>query len=188
MAATTTTTIRGVSLATRRGRKGDVFDLTLSHDGMEIRRPGQAVQQMSWSRVSEWEIQERPKDLLLTLRGGGSTTPLLVPGWTLDDLEVLMRDMTADTPGPKASASPVADVAPAPGPATQPVPPPPDPDPGSVPTPVASRSERRRQRRSGARWKSVVTVVLLGVVAAAVTLVLLQSAGLISWGFLGPTA
>jgi len=184
MAATTTTTIRGVSLATRRGRKDDVFDLTLSHDGMEIRRPGQAVQQMSWSRVSEWEIQQRPKDLLLTLRGGGSTTPLLVPGWTLDDLEVLLRDMTADTPGPQASASPVADVAPVPGPVPQPVPPPPDNDPA----PVASRSEQRRQRRSGLRWKAVVTVVLLGVVAAAVTVVLLQSAGLISWGFLGPTA
>ena len=33
-----------------------------------------------------------------------------------------------------------------------------------------------------------MTVVLLAVLAAAVTLVLLQSAGIISWGFLGPTA
>ena len=33
-----------------------------------------------------------------------------------------------------------------------------------------------------------MTVVLLGVLAAAVTLVLLQSAGVINWGFLGPTA
>ena len=37
-------------------------------------------------------------------------------------------------------------------------------------------------------WKAVVTVALLGVLAAAVTLVLLQSAGVISWGFLGPVA
>ena len=34
----------------------------------------------------------------------------------------------------------------------------------------------------------MTTVVLLGVLAAAVTLVLLQSAGVIDWGFLGPTA
>jgi hypothetical protein len=57
---------------------------------------------------------------------------------------------------------------------------------------VRSRTERRRERsRSRTRtaaWKAVVTVVLLGVVAAAVTLVLLQSAGIIDWGFLGPTA
>ncbi len=33
-----------------------------------------------------------------------------------------------------------------------------------------------------------MTVVLLGVLAAAVMLVLLQSAGVISWGFLGPMA
>jgi hypothetical protein len=33
-----------------------------------------------------------------------------------------------------------------------------------------------------------VTVVLLGVLAAAVTVVLLQSAGIISWSFLGPVA
>jgi Flp pilus assembly protein TadB len=57
-----------------------------------------------------------------------------------------------------------------------------------VAAPVASRSERRRQRKSGVRWKAVATVVLLCALGAAVTVVLLQSAGLISWGFLGPTA
>ncbi len=31
-------------------------------------------------------------------------------------------------------------------------------------------------------------MVLLGLLAAAVVLVLLQSAGVIDWGFLGPTA
>ena len=34
----------------------------------------------------------------------------------------------------------------------------------------------------------MTTVVLLGALVAAVTLVLLQSAGVIDWGFLGPTA
>jgi hypothetical protein len=34
----------------------------------------------------------------------------------------------------------------------------------------------------------VLTAVLLGVLAAAVTVVLLQSAGVISWSFLGPVA
>ena len=33
-----------------------------------------------------------------------------------------------------------------------------------------------------------MTVVLLGVLAAAVIVVLLQSAGVISWSFLGPVA
>ena len=53
------------------------------------------------------------------------------------------------------------------------------------PGPTAGGGRRPRQRLS---WKAVATVVLLGVLAAAVTLVLLQSAGVISWGFLGPTA
>jgi hypothetical protein len=34
----------------------------------------------------------------------------------------------------------------------------------------------------------VVAVVLLSALAAGVTLVLLQSAGVINWGFLGPVA
>ena len=33
-----------------------------------------------------------------------------------------------------------------------------------------------------------MTIVLLGVLATAVTVVLLQSAGVISWSFLGPVA
>ncbi|MGA2931526.1 MAG: hypothetical protein ABSE98_05495 [Acidimicrobiales bacterium] len=124
---------------------------------------------MSWNRVSEWEGEERPGYVLLTPRGGGATTPLLIPGWTLDDLEILMRDMTADSSGPEPAASPVEDVAPTPA-----------PDP--------SGAERHRHRMGGKPWKAVVTLVLLGVLATAVILVLLQSAGIISWGFLGPTA
>jgi type II secretory pathway pseudopilin PulG len=34
----------------------------------------------------------------------------------------------------------------------------------------------------------LVTVVILGVLATAVILVLLQSAGIIDWNFLGPVA
>ena len=37
-------------------------------------------------------------------------------------------------------------------------------------------------------WKPILTAVLLGLVAFAVLVVLLQSAGIIDWGFLGPTA
>ena len=36
--------------------------------------------------------------------------------------------------------------------------------------------------------RTVVTVALLGVLATAIILILLQSVGVISWGFLGPTA
>ena len=43
MTATTTTTIRGVSIFSRqRRRKADVFDIALSPEGIEIRRPGRA--------------------------------------------------------------------------------------------------------------------------------------------------
>ena len=189
MAATTTTTIRGVSLLTpQRHRGGDAFDLALSLDGIEIRRPGQAVQRMSWSRVSQWEIEERRDYCLLTLRGDGATTPLVVPGWTIDDLEVIMREVTADSGG-------VADAAPAGGDAAfAPVAPPGTPAPVTDATPSTAtpepRADRRRRQRLNRRlsWKAVTTVVLLGVLAAAVALVLLQSAGVIDWGFLGPTA
>ena len=178
MAATTTTTIRGVSLLTRQRRRGgDTFDLALSLDGVEIRRPGRPPQHMSWSRVSQWEIEEREGYVLLTLRGGDAATPLVVPGWTLDDLEVLLREVTAAAvPAAPAAAGAQAAVPPTP-----------------VEPRAASRQERRRQRLSwkavtSLSWKAVTTVVLLGVLAAAVTLVLLQSAGVIDWGFLGPTA
>ncbi|HEX4175629.1 MAG TPA: hypothetical protein VHY81_06905, partial [Acidimicrobiales bacterium] len=54
---------------------------------------------------------------------------------------------------------------------------------------VESRRQRRsRTRRPRVSGKAVLTVALLLVLATAVTLVLLQSAGVIDWGFLGPTA
>jgi hypothetical protein len=192
VAATTTTTIRGVSLLTpQRRRGGDAFDLALSLDGIEIRRPGQAVQRMSWSRVSQWEIEERRDYCLLTLRGDGATTPLVVPGWTLDDLEVIMREVTADSGGapdaaPAGGDATVAAVAPVAVPET----PAPVTDATPSTAPQEPRVDRRRRQRLNRRlpWKAVTTVVLLGLLAAAVALVLLQSAGVIDWGFLGPTA
>ena len=181
MTATTTTTIRGVSIFSRqRWRKADVFDVALSPEGIVIRRPGQPDQQMGWERVSQWEIEERPGCVVLTLRGGGSVTPLKVTGWTLDDLETVMRQATAGTTGPPAQA----DGAAAAGADTAAV-------HDTVPVTAAVRrwAERRKASRHPRRvWRVLVTVVLLAVLAAAVTLVLLQSAGIINWGFLGPTA
>jgi hypothetical protein len=177
VAATTTTTIRGVSLLTgqlERRRAGDTFDLALSLDGIEIRRPGQASQHLPWSRVSRWEIEGHDAYCLLTLRGAGATTPLVIPGWTLDDLEILMREVTSGSGGVPRAAPVVDDTA---------VPPVAPPAPLA---PVEARARKRQGRRPS--WKAVTTVVLLGVPAAAVTLVLLQSAGVIDWAFLGPTA
>ena len=83
MDASTSTTIRGVSLFSRqRTRKADVFDIALSPDGIVIKRPGRADQHMAWERIRQWEIEERPGCVVLTLRGEGSVTPLIVKGWT----------------------------------------------------------------------------------------------------------
>jgi hypothetical protein len=207
---TSPTTIKGVSILSRQKKRGnDAFELVLSHEGIEVRRPERPAQLMSWDRVSEWEIEERKGYVLLTLRGHGATTPLVVPGWTLDDLELLMRDVTASGPadvpnvpepvvadrnegatgGAVAVVAPAAPTTPAPAPAL--AAPPPESDAPAPPVPT--RAERRKHSARGARrrrltWRSVVTVVLLGVLATAVILVLLQSAGIIDWSFLGPIA
>jgi len=50
--ASTTTTIRGVSIFSRqRKRKADVFDIALSPEGIVIRRPGRSDQRMTWEWV-----------------------------------------------------------------------------------------------------------------------------------------
>jgi hypothetical protein len=202
--ATATTTIQGVSVLSRQKKRGtDRFELALSPTGIEVRRPDRPVQQLGWDRVSEWEIEERKGYVLLTLRGRGATTPLVVPGWSLDDLELLMREITADSTasahngaGPvvtkpngaaaaaAASAAPTTTRPPAAQPATKPAP---------AEAAPPSRSERRqkaprKRRQFQLGWKPVVTVVLLAVLAAAIALVLLQSAGVINWSFLGPVA
>ncbi|HEX4433291.1 MAG TPA: hypothetical protein VH012_00580 [Acidimicrobiales bacterium] len=212
MDASTSTTIRGVSIFSRqRKRKADVFDIALSPDGIVIQRPGRAEQHMAWERIRQWEIEERPGCVVLTLRGGGSVTPLMVKGWTLEDLETVMREATDGAAGrteprpvvPAAAAAPVVDPA---LPVTPAVEDPTEPTEPAAPAeaaeiaeavpilevtaPVQPRSARRQAseppRRS--RWKGLVTVALLGVLAAAVVVVLLQSAGVISWSFLGPVA
>ncbi len=163
-------------------RNADVFDLAVSHEGVVIRRPDRADQRMAWDRVSQWEIEEGPGCVVLTLRGGGSVTPLMVKGWTLDDLEALMRQATAGTTGTRAEESTPAQTTTAQTTTAQTTT---DQTPSDQPRAARRRAARRPRR---ATWKAVVTVVLLGVLAAAVTVVLLQSAGIISWGLLGPTA
>ncbi|HEX3333559.1 MAG TPA: hypothetical protein VHS57_04410 [Acidimicrobiales bacterium] len=234
MTTTTSTTLEGVSvLSKQQGRNRDRFDVALSRRGVEVHRPGRPTQLLSWDRVSQWEIEEGQGYVVLTLRGAGAATPLVVPGWSLDDLEVLMRDVTSDPgdyhpdgagllvddpvdrpvagpgiesggrPENGATAAPPA-PAPAPAPTTSPRPaarkatkatPLERGAPTAVAAPAADtrpRAERRRLRQTKQpawqAWKPVVTVVLLGGLAAAVTLVLLQSAGIINWGFLGPIA
>lgn len=180
--APTTTTLSGVSIFSRqRQRKADIFDIALSPEGIAIRRAGRPDQQMAWERIAQWEIEERPGFLLLTLRGGGSVTPLVVKGWGLEDLEAVMREVTAGST--EVEAEPVA-AAPTPAPVGAPsTAPPPE-----MPTP--SRASRRQAAQPPRRspLKVLVTVVLLGALATAVALVLLQSAGVISWSILGPVA
>src|SRR6202043_1660603 len=49
----------GVPVLTReRLSNEEVFDIALSHQGIEIRRPGRAPARMSWNRVSHWEIEQ----------------------------------------------------------------------------------------------------------------------------------
>jgi hypothetical protein len=187
--ASTTTTIRGVSILSRQRKgKADVFDIALSSNGIAIQRRGRSDQHMSWERISQWEIEERPDCVVLTLRGGGSVTPLMVKGWTPEDLETVMREATAaSTTGRAAAGTPAAAAADAAEAA-------PDSEPGENGTPAVTPVQPRAARRLAARrtpsraWKMFVTIVLLGALATAVTVVLLQSAGVISWSFLGPVA
>ncbi len=181
----TTTTIKGVSILTRkRTRHADVFDITLSLEGIDVLRPGRAPEHMGWDRISRWEIEERTDDVILTLRGDGAVTPLVVKGWTLDDLEVVLRDVTAGAPR-TAPAVPVVPGVPDESVAAG-VPAEPEPAVGGERTESDQALIPRTPRTSP--WKAVVTVGLLCVLATAVILVLLQSAGVISWSILGPTA
>jgi hypothetical protein len=192
VSASTTTTIRGVSIFSRqRKRKADVFDIALSPDGIVIRRPGRPEQKMTWERIEQWEIEERSGCILLTLRGGGSVTPLMVKGWNLEDLETVMRDVTGGTAAAGSDReSPVPAVAEPPPAAEAAGPLQPELEPQPVSEPVQPRAARRQAARRPRRniSKALVAIVLLGVLATAVVVVLLQSAGVISWSFLGPVA
>lgn len=90
------TTLRGVTLFTKsRDKRVDAFDLSISPDGIQILRPGDEARLLEWDRVSTWEIEQRKHSVLLILRGGGSVTPLMIPGWKVDDLDQLLCAMTA---------------------------------------------------------------------------------------------
>jgi hypothetical protein len=221
------TTISDVTILpkNRHQRRGDTFDIILSPDGIEIMRPGRRQQHLSWDRIARWEIAEHVGYVVLTLRGDGAVTPLVVRGWTLDDLELVMRDVTSDAagsipvhdmPSPPGSSPPGSSPPGSPSPAASPVTagpvaeavavavaeetavesdisiaaPPVDP-PARSRRPESRVARRRRLQRNRRKarfgWKAAVTVVLLVALAAAVTIVLLQSAGAISWGFLGPS-
>jgi hypothetical protein len=181
VSATTTTTIPGVSLVARhRRRHPPVFELALSQDGVVVRQPDAAPQQIAWDRVREWELQAHRDGALLTLRGDGAESALVVPGWTVAALGELLRDITTQVP---ADPAPAPTAAPAPPVTTRPT-----SLVGPAPAPATSRAQRRRsRRRMQLSWKVVTALVLLGLVAAAVAVVLLQSAGVIHWAFLGPT-
>jgi hypothetical protein len=204
--ATTPITIRGVSVLSGQQQRGHVFDIALSRDGIGVRHPERPVQFMSWDRVSEWELDDCEGYVLLTLRGEGVTTPLVIPDWTFDDLAILMRDVTTDYTVSEtdeaeampydASAATTTPPAPASPPASQ------DPVPDERESDAAAaagaldastgaapgRAARHQARPGRPSWRIPVTVVLLGLLAAAVIVVLLQSAGVIDWSFLGPIA
>jgi hypothetical protein len=186
--------IAGVSLATDGRRPdGDQFDIALSHEGIEIRRPGQETRQLSWHRVSEWEVRDRRDGVLLTLRGPSGVTSLVVPGRTADELQAALRDATAPSSTATAPEQTALDV-PVPAAVDVPVPAAVDvpvqaaagAEPGAEPQQETRGARQGRRRLS--RWKVVVTVTLLAALATAVTLVMLQSAGIIHLSILGPTA
>jgi hypothetical protein len=88
-------TLKGVTLATKgRRRGGDVFDVVLAPSGVEIRRPNQPVRHLVWERITEWEIVSRRGGVRLIFRGGGSVTPMVVPGWDVDALDAALRAAT----------------------------------------------------------------------------------------------
>jgi hypothetical protein len=185
---TASTTIAGVSVLTEDERSGDLFDLALSADGIEIRRADRPARRLSWARVSAWELEERRDDLVLTLRGDGATAPLRITGWSADDLDALMRSLSsgAITAPRAAGGAPAHDGAEVAAAA--------EAEPAAADAAAAEdavargREPRLRTGRRRVGAKAVLTAVLLVVLATAVTLVLLQSAGVIDWGFLGPTA
>ncbi len=93
-------TIADVSLYSKDRGRASVFNLTLDYDGIAIQPPGETPRHLPWTRITEWEIQQRRGGVLLILRGGGAVTPLLIPKWTVDDLDRVLRDVTSGLPDP----------------------------------------------------------------------------------------
>jgi hypothetical protein len=99
--------IDGVSVYTDARRKpAVVFELALTYEGIEIRRDGEPPRYMSWDRISEWEIKEGRGGVILTLRGGGAVTPLVIPRWNVDELDTVLSRLTSEPP-PLTSEQPV---------------------------------------------------------------------------------
>jgi hypothetical protein len=92
-------TLKGVTLAAKgRRRGGDVFAVVLAPSGLEILRPGHPVRTMPWEGITEWEIESRRGGVRLFLRGGGSVTRLVVPGWSAEALGAALRVATGNGP------------------------------------------------------------------------------------------
>jgi ferric-dicitrate binding protein FerR (iron transport regulator) len=112
-----------------------------------------------------------------------------VKGWSLENLETVMREATTGVTDPSptdpVTSEAVASEAVASEAVTSEA-----VEPEAAPSAPVPRATRRQAARPPRRstWRVFVTVVLLGALATAVTLVLLQSAGVISWSFLGPVA
>ncbi len=97
-------TIPDVSLFTKeRSKNPDTFYLTFTYEGIDIIRAGEPTRHLSWERITEWEIEQRRGGVLLTLRGSGSVTPLIIPKWRVDDLDEVLRDVTAGVPVPEST-------------------------------------------------------------------------------------
>jgi hypothetical protein len=203
MTTATTTTISGVSLITRQGaRAPEVFEIVLSAGGIDFRRAERPGARLTWDRVSAWEIEELEGDVVLTLQGAGAATPLLISGWSATDLAARLHQLTdqpaqvtdsaqveeADAPAAEPQGAAKLGVVELPGPAPEASDKTDETDESGAARERAADRVWHRLARSPLPWKAVVTIALLGVLAAAVTLVLLQSAGIISWSFLGPTA
>jgi hypothetical protein len=89
------TTLEGVRLL-RSGRRrgGDPFDVVLTRAGVEIERRGHAAYHLSWEHISEWEIEQQRGGVRLSFWGGGAVTPLIVPRWSVEDLDAALRYAT----------------------------------------------------------------------------------------------
>jgi hypothetical protein len=213
---TTTTISGVSLITRQGARAPEVFEIVLSSGGIDFRRTERPGARLTWDRVSEWEIEEREGGIVLTLQGGDGATPLLIPGWSATDLAALLRQLTEQPTPAKTAKKPAQTKKPAPAKKPVQAKDPAPAKEASVPGAetrqgtrpgvvellgtaqgVAAEAARETERGPAAKataqsarplvpWKAVVAIALLGVLATAVTIVLLQSAGIINWSFLGP--
>ena len=107
-----TTTLKGVTLPGKgRRREGEVFDVVLTAAGLTVERPGRAARRLPWEQITEWELEQRSGSVRLVLRGGGAVTALVVPRWSVGDLDAALRHAAAPAPDPADPADPVDPVA-----------------------------------------------------------------------------